>query len=75
MDFMKSLVRGFMWKARMSNGALFDWWTPMTDTTRAEAREKLLEIANGGMGLSELIYTKEDIESLWKTKNIRSLID
>ena len=66
-EFIKCLVRGFNWKARMSNGAEFAFWIP-TEITRKEAMDKLLEIANPE---GEQVYKKEDIESIWQNKNIQ----
>ena len=61
MAFMRQLVRGFIWKCRMLNGALFQFWTPTSQLTRAEARAKLLAEANGDY---EEVYSKRDIDSL-----------
>lgn len=58
------LVRGFVWKMRMSNGAVFEWWTP-TDVPRKTAVKELLDIAG------EDSYDKEDIDNVWKTKGVR----
>ena len=58
-NWMKAFVRGFTWKARMSNGAVFTYWTP-SRCTRAQAREELLKIAE--------YYTKDEIENLWMVK-------
>ena len=55
------LVRGFIWKARMYNDAIFKIWVP-NDITRSETRNKLLTEAQ--------YYTKNDIESLWKTLGV-----
>lgn len=55
------LVRGFVWKARMANGAIFEWWTP-TDVLRREAVKELLDIAG------EDSYDRADILNVWKTK-------
>lgn len=63
-DVMKLLVRGYTWKARMSNGAVFEWWTPQK-VDRQTAKEELLKIANGEYGG---IYTQKDIDSIWETK-------
>jgi len=65
-DFI-GLVRGFVWKCRMFNGAIFEWWTP-EDVSRAEARKQLFSIANMFCSEDDLAYEKGDMESLWKTK-------
>jgi len=52
------LVRGFTWKAKMSNDAIFEAWVP-NDITRSEARNRILAEAQ--------YYAKYDIENLWKT--------
>jgi hypothetical protein len=56
-NFMQQLVRGFTWKCKMSNDAIFAVWTP-TDLSRAEAEKLLLEQAG--------YYQKGDIVSIWK---------
>jgi hypothetical protein len=61
-DWLKGLVRGYLWKARMSNGAVFEWWTPRK-VTRTTARKEILKIAN--------TYENKDIEQLWETKNLK----
>ena len=53
------LIAGYTWKARMFNGAVFDFWTHK-NITRKEAREKLLEIA--------VVYESSEIDSIWKCK-------
>lgn len=63
-DVMKLLVRGYTWKARMSNGAVFDWWTPQK-VDRQTAKEELLKIANAEYGD---VYAPKDIVSIWETK-------
>lgn len=60
---MKLLVRGFTWKARMSNDAVFEFWTP-SEITRKTAKDKLLAIANGDY-LN--VYDKADITYMWRT--------
>lgn len=54
------LVRGFVWKARMLGGPVFEWWTP-TDVPRKKAIKELLEIAGQG-------YDRSCIDRAWKTK-------
>lgn len=63
-DVMKFLVRGYTWKARMSNGAVFEWWTPQK-VDRQTAKEELLKIANAEYGY---VYAPKDIVSIWETK-------
>lgn len=58
---MKLFVRGFTWKARMSNDAVFEFWTP-SEITRKEAQIKLLDMANGDY-LN--VYDKTDIIHMW----------
>ena len=58
-----NFVRGFVWKARMYNGAVFELWTPYDNLTRAEARRQLLDIAD--------VYLSTDIDRLWRTKGPR----
>lgn len=62
MGFMRSLVKGTVWKCRMSNDAIFEWWTPYV-IKRAAARQELLRVANEDYEA----YTKQDIVSIWKT--------
>ena len=66
-EWMKGMVRGYKWKMRMSNGAVFEWWTP-SKVTRLIAVFELLEIANYPDNPS---YDRSDIEAVWMTKNIR----
>lgn len=63
-DVMKLMVRGYTWKARMSNGAVFEWWTPMK-VGYITAKEELLKAANAEYGN---VYTPRDIVSMWETK-------
>jgi len=56
-NFLRQLVRGFRWKALMSNGAIFEIWTP-TDIKQSEARLILLKEAE--------YYQSKDIERLWR---------
>jgi len=65
--FERSLIRGFNWKARMFNGAVFEFWTPKV-ISRKKARKEILKIANGDF---DKAYVKEDIEQLWFNKNIK----
>jgi len=60
-------VRGFTWKARMFNGAVFQWWTPR-DLCRVEARRELFAIANASCADDNPAYEKGDIDSMWVTK-------
>lgn len=62
-NFLQALVRGFTWKARMSNDAVFSFWTPF-DITRREARKRLLKESNGDC---EGIYEKSDVCHVWRT--------
>lgn len=56
-QYLKGLVRGFTWKALMSNGAIFEIWTA-TDIKQSEARIKLLKEAE--------YYQSKDIERIWR---------
>lgn len=60
---MRGLVRGYTWKAKMANGAVFEIWTSQ-DISRTEAREELFRIANIGGDA----YGKDDLSGLWRTK-------
>ena len=59
MSVDKILIRGFTWKARFFNGAVFEYWTAF-NITKAEAKQELLDIA--------VCYTDDEIESIWWTK-------
>ena len=67
-EWMRGLVRGHTWKARMANGAVFKVWTPRGDMSRKEARKLLLGDANRWCDEDGLAYFPEDIENLWVTK-------
>lgn len=58
-NLTRQLVRGYIWKARMFNGAVFEYWTPM-QISRKRARLHLLTVAD--------VYTSQDIDKLWQTK-------
>jgi hypothetical protein len=62
---IRSLVRGFVWKVRMRNGAEWEFWTPTSALTRSDARRTLLDLANGDYGE---VYSASDIENLWRVK-------
>lgn len=59
-----SIVRGIHHHLKFSNGFQVYGWTS-NEIKRAIAIEKLIEIANG----EENIYSKQDVESYWKTKS------
>jgi hypothetical protein len=61
--FMRSMVRGYTWKVKMNNGAVFDVWTPYK-RTRREMIPLLLAQANGDY---DDVYARGDIESVWET--------
>jgi hypothetical protein len=65
------IIRGYIWKLKTWNEAIFDWWTP-EKVTRQIAKLHLLDIANGGeyYDKKEGIYAdnSEDIISIWETK-------
>ena len=63
-DWMKMMVRGYTWKARMSNDAVFEFWTPRT-IDRLQARKELLKIANGDY---TDVYDVKDLKQLWVTR-------
>jgi len=74
-DLMRALIRGFVWKCRMSNGAIFEWWTP-TKVSHKVAKKALMDFANGvdknGRGWSDPpIYNSEDVDAVWETKGVR----
>ena len=64
-DDFGGMVRGFTWKVKMENGAVFFFWTPEAITYR-QAKEELLNVANGGPDRN--IYDKSYILHIWKTK-------
>lgn len=66
-DSTRGTVRGYTWKMRMSNGAVFEAWTGQS-VTRAEARTELMRIANLWCDEDDPAYDHTDIENLWKTK-------
>ena len=59
------MIRGYTWKIKLFNGAIFEWWTPEGKSTRRQAKLHLMDIANGGRGS---IYKNIDIENIWRTK-------
>lgn len=63
-NYMRNIVRGFHWNVLMSNGAIFNIWTPY-ELTRKQAKEQLMEEANGDND----IYDKSDVQRIWKTIN------
>jgi len=63
-EWMKMMVRGYTWKARMSNGAIFDLWTPRI-INRCQARKELLDMVNGDY---EDVYNTKDLKQLWVTR-------
>lgn len=63
MDIIRTLVQGYTWKARMSNDAVFEFWTPYNITAK-QARIELLKVANGDYS----VYAPSDMISVWKTK-------
>lgn len=65
MSEIRLLVRGFTWKAKMFNDAVFQWWTP-SKVTRKVAKKSLLDIANNN-GLWRA-YEPNDIIRIWVTK-------
>lgn len=62
-QLMGALVRGYVWKGRMDNRALFRAWTPFK-LKRKEAKELILKTANGSY---DSVYENSDIESMWET--------
>lgn len=61
----RSLVRGFIWKCRMNNGAEFEFWTSTSAYRQRDARDALLALANGDYGT---VYESRDIERIWRVK-------
>ncbi len=71
--FMRLMVRGFVWKMRMVNGAIFEWWTPSSQTKRKEAVKHLMADANAwDIDDGSHAYYPEDVEAVWRTKGVRS---
>lgn len=66
--YAHALIRGYNWKARMFNGAVFEFWTPGI-ISRSKAREAMLNLANGYDYFE--VYSKKDIEQLWFNKNVK----
>ena len=66
------MIRGYVWKIKMWNGAIFEWWTP-EKVSRKIAKLHLLDIANRGEPYDKKsgIYANnsEDIIQIWETKN------
>lgn len=58
------LVETVIWKARMSNGAVFQIRT-FLNVSRKEARKRILEFANSCCP-EDPAYFSEDIENMWK---------
>lgn len=56
-DIIRQLVRGYKWKSLMSNGAIFEIWTP-NDIKQIKARLRLLEEAE--------YYESKDVVRIWK---------
>lgn len=71
-EHLKPFIRGYYWKARMFNGAVFSFWTP-SKMDRKEAIPAMLDYANGDY--EERIYNKPDILSIWENKNIRNQME
>ena len=67
--FMRTMVRGYKWKCRMFNGAVFEWWTP-TKVDRKTARKALYDLANAYCAQDDPCYIEAegDLESLWQVK-------
>ena len=64
------LVRGYTWKARMSNDRIFLFWTP-TKLTRRQAIEQMCYETgwvNTDNTESHVVYGTADIERIWETK-------
>lgn len=65
-EYPRSLVRGYVWRCTMWNGAKFEYWTP-SKITKTSARFRLLDEANGSY-TDDPPYVPRDIVSLWQTK-------
>lgn len=61
--WMRGIVRGYTWKIRMFNGAVFEKWTPK-DMNGKDAGQMMIDFSNGDY---EDVCTNEDVVSLWKT--------
>ena len=75
-NFLQQIIRGYTWKIKLWNEAIFEWWTP-EKVSRKEAKQKLLEIANRGEYFSrkEGLYRdcSKDIISIWETKQNKNM--
>ena len=60
-----NLIEGYVWKARMEGGAVFQIWVA-TDISRKEARKMLLKEANRLCDPDDPAYLPEDIENMWR---------
>ena len=65
--FMRTMVRGYKWKCRMFNGAVFEWWTP-TKVDRKTARAELYAEGNAMCTEDDPAYVKGDIDAMWEVK-------
>ena len=70
----RTFVRGYLWNARMKNGALFQVWTSDPDLGREEARQRCIAKANGDLthepdetGRTGP-YGRQDIQDLWRSR-------
>ena len=64
---LRGLVRGWVWRVRMSNGAVFDWWTARGNVSRKDARRELMAVANRITEPDSPAYYPDDVERVWRT--------
>lgn len=70
-ETLRALVRGYVYRCVMFNGADFEIWSP-TKLTRKEARARLFALANGDYPWSEEDpppYEKGDMDRMWEARS------
>jgi len=60
-EFMRGIVRGYIWRCKMKNNVVFEIWTP-SNLIRKDAKKLLLDFANGDYGE---VYGANDIKNIW----------
>jgi hypothetical protein len=64
------MFRGYTWKMKADNGAIFEWWTP-EKVMRKVAKLHLLYLANGGESYDKKdlgIYPDDGTNRFWETR-------